>query len=226
MANGQPVPGPAPMPIVDHGQAVWGQAIGPVGPDTFQNAVVRMEDLTTGQMTTLATKAGAPTFQWPWIIWGQVTTGSDGYENIKNLQTGQQMQLQAKAATLALDGTSLAYDDINSLYLIDDFTQTPLKPNQLMSASGSIHFQWVTLSDRLVAWTEDAGVEVWDRTQHVFVRLPISNGRSDSWMQGRVLVWFDPEPADQQQQDIRNNLLPTPTLDILDTTTLPTKPVK
>lgn len=227
--GGNPVPGPAPMPTVDQGRVVWGQAIGTVSQATIDNAVVRMEDLTTGQVTTLATAAGSPAYQWPWVIWGQVTGGSGGFENLKNVQTGQETRLHVQAASLALSGKSLAYNDSGSLsgYLIDDFTSDPTQTKLLLAfrADSGRHVEFLTMSDRLVAWREDGGVEVWDRTQQAFVQLPISNGASDSWVQGHLLVWFDPEPADQQQQEMRNNLLPTPTLDIINTSTLPTAPV-
>jgi hypothetical protein len=211
---------------VDHDRVVWQQAIGQVSQDSLEKVVMRMEDLTTGQVTTLATKAGVPTFQWPWVIWGQLTTGIYQYVNIKNLETGQQTQLQLKAAILALAGNSLAYDDINSVYLIDDITQTPLRPRQLLSASGSGHFQWVTLSDRLVGWLEDGITEVWDRAQNLHVRLPVSGHASLAWVSGHLLVWSEAAESDaQQQQDFAKQLIPFSTFLVVDTSSLPSKPV-
>ena len=106
-----PVHGPVPYPVVDHGRLLWGQAIGEVEPDTLQNAVVMMEDLDTDEKTTLATKAGSPAMGWPWVAWDQQTTGNDGNVILHNLATGQQMVLASKPATVAISGTSIAYDD-------------------------------------------------------------------------------------------------------------------
>src|SRR5262249_1314087 len=117
------------------------------------------------------------------------------------------------------------YDDLNSVYLIDDITRTPLKPRQLLSASGSAYYQWVTLSDRLVGCLEDNSTEVWDRTQNLHVRLPVSGHPSQAWVGGHLVVWSEPESPDQQQQDTRSNLLQTSTLLIVDTSSLPAKPV-
>jgi hypothetical protein len=56
------------------------------------------------------------------------------------------------------------------------------------------------------------------------VILPVKNGQSESWVGGRTLVWSEPETKGQQDQDARTNLLPTPTLNVVDTTTLPSAP--
>jgi len=79
----------------------------------------------------------------------------------------------------------------------------------------------VTLNDRLVAWAQESVTQVWDRTLRRLVILPVRNGQSDSWVGGRTLVWSEPEAKGQQKQDARNNLLPTPTLNVVDTTALP-----
>lgn len=220
--NGQPVQGPAPLPVVNHGRVVWGQAMGPVSPQALTNAVVRMEDLTTGQVTTLATRAGNPFLVWPWIAWGQITTGSNGYVMLKNLETGRSMQLQAEPAGLWMSGTSLAYDNTTSVYLIQDITQGTDHSQQLATAANEAdHLQFVTLNDRLVAWSQYTVTQVWDRAQRRLVILPVTNGESDSWVDGRTLVWLQPESKAQQDQDSRNNLIPTPTYNVIDTTTLP-----
>lgn len=220
--NGQPVQGPSPMPVVDHGQVVWGQATGPVSPETLDNAIVRMEDLTTGHVTTPATKAGNPYLAWPWVAWGQLATGSGGHVVIKNLESGQSLEIQKQPTGLAIVGTSLAYDDTTSVYLIGDITHGIDNPQMLATAVNEAdHLQFVTLNERLVAWTQDSVTQVWDRAEQRLVSLPVTNGQSDSWVGGRTLVWLQPESKEQQDQDSRNNLIPTPIFNVLDTTTLP-----
>ena len=221
-ANGQPVQGSAPLPVVSNGRVAWGQAIGSVSPDTLSNAVVRMENLATGQVTTLATKAGNPYLAWPWIAWGQITTGSDGYVTLKNLENGQSRQLQAQPASLGMVGTSLAYDNTTSVYLITDITQGMESARMLATATNEAdHLQFVTLNDRLVAWSQDSVTQVWDRAERRLVTLPVTNGQSDSWVGGRTLVWLEPESQAQQDQDSRNNLIPAPTFNVIDTASLP-----
>ena len=66
--NGKPIPGPLSDVAVNHGLAVWGQAIGTgVQAGQTANAVVREADLATGEITTLATSAGSPQLSWPWL---------------------------------------------------------------------------------------------------------------------------------------------------------------
>ena len=179
---------------------------------------------------TLATKAGECNLSWPWASWGQITSGGGGYVVFKNLVTGQQEQLQEQPATIALDGASVAFDDLTSAYLIDNIaggTQDVRSVDtEFTTASGDAqHLQFVTVNDRLVAWNLDTGpVAVWDRIQHRLVQLPPDNGTSAAWVAGPLLIWLVPEPAAQQKQDDKAQLIGVPTLDVLDTTTLPTAP--
>ncbi len=226
--NGQPVAGPSPLPVVSHGRVVWGQAIGPLTPNSLSNAVVRMEDLeqlATGTVTTLASSAGDPSLAWPWIAWAQSTTDSEGYTALKNLETGQRLQLHQQPLSLGIAGKSLAYDDTSAVYLIDDITQDGVHAQLVAKAANEAdHLQFVTLNDRLVAWAQESMTQVWDRTLRRLVILPVHDGKSESWVGGRTLVWSEPEAKGQQEQDARNNLLPTSTLNVVDTLTLPSAP--
>jgi len=225
-AGGQPVAGPAPYPVVSAGYVIWGQAIGSVGPSTLDNAVVRMEDLATGQVRTLATRAGIPDLSWPWALWGQFssTAGSSGTGAIviTNLSTGQTEQLAQQPASISMADTSLAWDDTTSVYLLDDFTKGTNTSTQLAYASNpGDHLQFVTLNDRIVAWTSDSETQVYDRAEHRLVTLPVSSGRGVTWVGGHILLWMNPEPQSQQDYDTSHQLIPTPTLNIIDTSALP-----
>ncbi|MGZ6390443.1 MAG: hypothetical protein ACXWQZ_14425, partial [Ktedonobacterales bacterium] len=104
--GGKPVPGPAPFPAVSAGHLIWGQAVAPVSAAAIDNAVVKLADLTSGRVTTLATRAGNPELAWPWATWGQVGAASgEGYEQIVNLETGETHRLNAKPASLSMAGT-------------------------------------------------------------------------------------------------------------------------
>ncbi len=226
--NGQAVSGPYPTVVLDHGLLIWNQAVGPVSPATLDNAVVRTENLATGTVTTLATRAGAPlALSWPWVAWSQVTTGSGGYTLLKNLNTGQELHITIQSSYITLAGTSVAYTDIQGyrLYLLSDVTQSTTNPQILVQVEDAgDHIQYITMNDRLIAWAQYTAIQVWDRAEHRLVTLPISNGESDSWVGGHTLVWLDPEPKAQQDQDLRENLIPTPTFDVIDTANLPVLP--
>ncbi len=221
--GGKPVPGPWVAPIVSAGRLIWGQAVGPVGSDTLDNAVVRLEDLATGSVTTLATRAGAPQLEWPWAAWGQFgATNDEGYEVIRNLETGEEHRLDAKPASLAMAGTSMVYDDEKTAYLVDDFTHDPVQALAVARAIGlADYIQYVSLNDRLIGWIENEATRVYDRADRRLVDLPVTGHSSDSWVGGRLLIWTQPEPDDKQLYDSQHNLTPTPTLNVLDTTTLP-----
>jgi len=205
-----PVHGPVPYPVVDHGHVLWGQAIGEVGSDTLQNAVVMMEDLNTGEKTTLATKAGSPAIGWPWVAWDQQTTGSQGYVDLSNLVTGQHMTWSKQPATVAIAGTSIAYDDEYSIHIIDDFTHAPINAQLITGATNGDYAEFTSLNDRLIAWISTSSSLVYDRVEHRLVELPPSSGVTPGvirWVMGRLLVWLD-----------------VSTLYVIDTRTLPTAP--
>lgn len=233
-ADGTAAPGPSSPPGVGGGYVIWSQSLKPViqGDDaSLRSSVVRLKNLTTGQVTMLATKAGMSTLAWPWAAWGQMTVGTGGYIALKNLVTGQELRLQRQPATIALRGTSLAYDDLTAVYLNEDITVQNVggivDPGVRIAAAANEaeHLEWVTVSDRLVAWDQQiAQPPVWDRVLRREVLLPTTNGTSGAWVGGRVLLWFEPPPQDQAERDKRKGLNPLSTLNVIDTTTLPTSP--
>ena len=79
------------------------------------------------------------------------------------------------------------------------------------------------MNARLIGWMQVGPAEVWDRLLRVFVELPIRNGQSATWVQGNALVWLDPEPAEAQREDVDKNLYPTPDINVINVTTLPTR---
>lgn len=205
-----PVHGPVPYPIVDHGHVLWGQAIGEVGSDTLQNAVVMSEDLSTSEKSTLATRVGSPNLNWPWASWDQQTTESDGSVVLHNLANGQQVTLAAKPATVAIAGTSIAYDDQYSVHLIDDFTSSTLNAQLITGATSGDYTEFTTINDRLIGWISTSNSLVYDRVEHRLVALPASTGVTPGvvrWVGRHLLIWFDAS-----------------TIYVIDTRTLPSTP--
>jgi hypothetical protein len=103
--------------------------------------------------------------------------------------------------------------------LIDDITQGTNAYTQ--PVSGSDTFQYVTLNTCLVAWSAFSATEVYDRAERRLVTLPVTNGKSDSWVGFHTLVWPEPEPKAQQDYDTQHNLIPAPTWNIIATSRLP-----
>ncbi|MGH2511292.1 MAG: hypothetical protein ACRDGQ_01255 [Candidatus Limnocylindrales bacterium] len=201
--NGSPVPGPYPVPSVSNGLAVWGQAVGPMGanPSEMSNGVVREADLATGRISTLATSAGMPVIAWPWITWG-VWSGGTGYTRIEDLGTKQISRLDVMPPTIALNGRSAAYNDVesHSVFLIDDVAQSAAR----LIAQGvdaADHLEWITLNSRLVAWAQSTTTQVYDRAEQRVVALPMTFGRSAVYMCGPLAVWEDFDPGASGQDN-------------------------
>ena len=221
--NGQPVSGPNTPPVISGGHMIWSESLAPVKQGdaaSLQNAVVKLEDLSTGKITTLATGAGLSTMSWPQAAWGVYPTqsGAQGHMEIKNLQTGQDIYFPQQPSTFALDSASVAYDDGDAAFLVNDITTYHNNPQQI---SASTNVEYVTLNSRLVTWRQDtAQPVVWDRLFNRPVMLPMQNpvAQSEAWAAGSLLVWW-------QSQDPNSSNPKPPNLQIVDTSTLPATPV-
>ena len=156
-ANGQAVPGPFAGPVIDHDHVLWSETIGPVSSQNLSNSVVKLEDLTSGATTTLATSAGEVDLCWPWVTWAQAGPNSTGWQQFRNLVTGQTARLDDEASYLALSGTSIAYIDNNAtLYQITDITQGTSNPQMLWNAPLYGYLDFVTMNQRLIGWNQNS----------------------------------------------------------------------
>jgi hypothetical protein len=228
--NGEAVAGTMPSPVMDHGLIVWAQETAK-SPTDQPRSVVRALDITTGATTSLG--AGLdPTISWPWVAWRDesgrdkvrpdVPVASDTL-NVQNVQTQEIVRIHGSAESLTLDGRTLAVCQTRSLDAVNDFTKGLKASTTILSVSAPNHLQDVTMSSRLIGWTQVGPAEVWDRLLRVFVELPIRNGQSATWVHGNTLVWLDPEPPEAQRNDVEKNLYPTPDINVIDVTTLPTR---
>jgi hypothetical protein len=227
--NGAVAAGTMPRPVMDHGLVVWAQAT--TSATGAPASVVRMRDIASGTVTTLG--AGMdPRVSWPWVAWrdesgrDKVRTNEPVASDVMrllNVQTQEVLSISGSAQSLALSGVSLAICRARSLELVDDVAQHLHTPATILSVESPNHLQDVTISDRLIGWTEVGPAEVWDRLLRVFVELPIRNGQSATWTHGNTLVWLDPQSPEEQRQDVENNLYPTPDINVIAVTTLPTK---
>ena len=126
---------------VDQGKLLWSQFIGPAGPSTLANSVVKLDDLTTGNTSTLATGAICANLAWPLAAWSQLQADGNGGLAcgpgvIKNLVTGQTLPLAPGTAGPVISGTSVAYGDSQSVYLLNDETKSTTNPHTRPAGMG------------------------------------------------------------------------------------------
>jgi hypothetical protein len=228
--NGEAIAGTMPYPTSDHGLVVWAQETANSQADQ-PRSVVRMLDITTGAMTTLGTGLD-PHISWPWVAWRDesgrdkvrpdVPVASDTL-NVQNVQTRRILRIRGSAESLTLDGRTLAICEPLSLDVVNDLTRGLGASTTILHVNAPNHLQDVTMSARLIGWTQVGPAEVWDRLLRVFVILPIRNGQSATWVHRNTLIWLDPEPPEAQRDDVEKNLYPTPDINVIDVTALPAK---
>jgi hypothetical protein len=195
--DGHAVPEPEAWPVVNHDHVIGSQAIAAMQPGgaTIKNAVVRIDDLATGAITTLATAATAPTLSWPWAAW---QTGDTAHLWIQatNLSSGQTRRFAGAFAELAISGRTLVYNDPDALtlFIVDDVVSSDPPRILLHSSDIADHLQWPSVTERLIAWSQDTSTRVFDRARDGFVTLPVT-GLSASFVSGGLLVWAEPIPG-------------------------------
>lgn len=206
MRNGQPVSGPHSGPVVSNGYVLWSQPLASVTPGdvgSLDNVVVQMKNLSTGVATTLAKSAGEVALSWPWAAWAQVTSATDGYVEIQNMETDAHQRLYVQPTSMALDGATLVYNTtFTDVAMIADVSQ-PLTGKTVYStveATGPTYIQFPSASSRLLAWNESSGSPVplvWDRLLHKLITLPTTSSSQiyEAWTGGQLLVWDDPTLA-------------------------------
>lgn len=220
-ASGSPVPGAFSGPFVDSGHVLWAQPKGDVS-QSIDNLVVREEDLSSGQTQTLATGDLVWGLSWPWADWGSVAPKANS-TTLANLATGQRLTIPT-TGIVALSGTSVAYlPDLSTIDILDNFTRGTSTPLTLTPTTGVQSSWYLSLSQRLVAWSPTSGLTssraiVYDRQLRRYVSLPTTNGGEGmTWTGGHLLVWTDPQPISNP-----SGLDPAGTIDVIDTSTLPT----
>jgi hypothetical protein len=228
--NGEAIAGTLPYPAMDHGVVVWAQEAAS-SPTDQPRSVVRMLAIANGATTTLGVGV-APTISWPWVAWRD-ESGRDKVRleepvasdtlHAMNIQTQEALRIHGSAESITLDGRTLAICQTRSLAVVNDLSKGPSASTPILHVNAPNHLQDVTMSARLIGWTQIGPAEVWDRLLRVFVVLPIRNGQSAAWVHGNMLVWLDPEPPAAQREDVDKNLYPTPDINVIDVSTLPTK---
>ncbi len=163
LAEGSNGTSPTPFVELDHGVAIWSQLT--------TSPSVLMDDLATSAISTLSTNGGGPlAMSWPWVEYSD--GNGAGTQDIRNLVTGQIIQLPVHAAYLALQGTGVAYipQGLQSVQYIDDFTQPNPRPIYL---SVGTNLEFVSMNDRVVVWQTVAEITevVWDRVQHRMIEI-------------------------------------------------------
>ncbi|MEO7002992.1 MAG: hypothetical protein ABI068_14345 [Ktedonobacterales bacterium] len=224
-------------PVVSGDAVIWSQPTSPIvsNTDNPNKIAVKIENLTTGVVTTLATGAQNVALSWPWAMWIQIVPNYNpdgGDVTFRNMLTGQTIPLHLTGG-VALDGVSIAYDAPvlpgigNSgavMNLVPDITRST-QPQQIAAAPSITQpYDAATSNDRLVTWYEnDPQMQVWDRVEKRLVALPLPSQAGGGWVGGRILLWVTPAPGPEgQPHDGLQPLQTLQTLNLVDTATLPT----
>lgn len=198
-----------PQPQINQGHLVWDETTGEVTLDRA-NFVIRLRDMATGAVQTIATKAGNPVISWPWVGWGQVTTADGkGVEDFHNLQTGEQATIPVMADAVILVGTSLvyqlsgtAYDSTNFIYVPD--IRNPQDQTQQYAPSNFTSNSF-TFNGRYVGWHSGgsrAQPMVYDVQRQQAITLPVQyrpNGSEYTFVAGPYIVWEEDPNTDAQE---------------------------
>ncbi len=224
--NGQPDSGPNGGPVISNGRVVWSQPLAPVDANDLRNIGLKMEDLSSGVVSTVATGVGEFTFSWPWVAWTQADT-SNNELSVENLATHALQRLTQTAAAPTLDGSSLAYNYYTYVNLISDVSDMGAGQTIYTPPPGSNAHPVVTsLSARLIAWSDSSYPPIpllFDRAEGVYVTLPASASAPvyQAWTSDTLLVWSEGESSVQRMADAQKNLAPLSTLCVVQLASLP-----
>ncbi len=208
---------------VDHGIVVWAEAV-----QGSVHFAVKSADLTTGQVKTLTDNGFLPEISWPYVAWvetqkepsKQVKGVNKGVITILNLQTGAKKTLNGpdtpkyfafyngSLAWITARGKEVILTDVNETY-----QQTVAR------AEGDDSFEFPSMNDRLITWGSQSRTAVYDRLQHRLVTLKEGH-TGNHFVAARAVVWQEPAPKSTLSQPI------FPTINVLDTSQLPTTPAK
>lgn len=189
--------------LAGDGHLVWAEAPGSSsGQAAPLDAVVRVEDLHTGEVTTLAEQAEYPVASWPWVAWGSTgrRDGDPVLVIVANVATGQQVHLDMSYPTLVLHGASAVYGTFEHhiVCLVDDLAAgTAARP---ILADPDTDIEWMTVNDRAVGFAQQSlnselgkdPTQVYDRRLDALIDLPMIVGFSATYAVGPLVVWMTP----------------------------------
>ena len=227
--DGNPLASPYVLPKLDHSTVVWEEAttesskVKPIG--------VKSADLVTGQIKTLAPIGRTPHISWPYVGWAEPVSDPSAQENyaksvivMLNMETGEKKTLHNPNTPLYFSfykdtvmwittgGSEVRLTDINETYQKTLATTT----------SDIEHFQFPTISGRLVTWTSDKTEQVWDLLRNQLVTLS-DQSTVTACANGNGFVWAAGTFNDQDLKDKENGLISNRGVyNIIDTSTLPT----
>jgi hypothetical protein len=115
---------------------------------------------------------------------------------VTDLWSGQTRRFAGAFAELAISGRALVYNDPDALTLftVDDVASSDGPRVLLHSSDIADHLQWQSVTERLIAWSQNSSTRVFDRPREGFVALPVT-GLSASVVSGGLLVWAESIPG-------------------------------
>jgi hypothetical protein len=167
------------------------------------DAVVRIEDLRTGAVTTLAEHADHPVASWPWVGWASTDRAEGGPVQVMvtDIETGRRVRLDMAYPALALHGASAVFGTMehHMLCLVDDLAaDAPAEP---ILVDPDMDHEWLSVNDRAVGLAQrsvrggELGTEptqVYDLRLAALIDLPMIVGSSATHALGPLVVWMTP----------------------------------
>jgi hypothetical protein len=215
--GGMPALGSDGTTAVGRGVAVWSEAV----PDTGNSSrsVVKLADLTTGEVKVLGENGHIPAISWPHVAWLEVHAQEvqgqllgDTRIVVLNLETGDKKVLTKPQmpSGFAMWNGSIAWTTQKSdRLLLTDLNET--FEQTIVTARGTELLDAPYINDRLITWSGEGSTQVWDRKQNVLVTLT-TGVVTRHFVSPRSLVWIT--PLGPGPEDPKN-------INVLDTTLLP-----
>jgi hypothetical protein len=197
--DGKPVPTPNVQPKVDHGQAVWSS--GTVGSPLGTHVDSFIADLTTGDVRVLAQESLGAAIAWPVAIVGRHSSAAVlGTRLVAiNLATGAETDLHIENATYyAVTPNAVAWiDDSFQFIQIRELQSTSVRVVVDYRSQGQTgpRLQFLSMSERLLAWGQSGGAWAYDRKRNLVVRLATVEPFSFVYLKGTALEWLEGEKA-------------------------------
>jgi hypothetical protein len=204
------------IPQVDHGVAIWSEQRPsplPYSSARVVPAAVRWANLSTGEVTTLSEHGAYPALSWPVVAWleypsWQVDDSSIdvvGRVMLRNLETGENWELPnlPGLAGLALDGDTMFFTSVFG----QGFVTNLRGENPRLVAPDPGPYQRLTISERLITWSNAFTSPVYDRVldrlvyigmglrESAYPKIQVANGEALAWEEASNMVELEGKQA-------------------------------
>ncbi|QAT39769.1 hypothetical protein EQM05_05615 [Clostridium sp. JN-9] len=211
-SNDNGYPGPEPNPKLYRDEFIWSQVIG-IGSNNAPLINIKKYNLLNNKVTDLISQGANPNITKGFIIW----MGKDG--NNKNSKSAlfwnrnnksEQISTEDEVEYFANSGDSIAWSGhkfSSPNKWVIGFIENG-KDQLLLETDDSNAIQFLTMSSRLIAWTEYYKVQVYDRKLKKVVTLQDNDASySSTFTNENYLYWTTPiiQDSNTRQEDAKKN---------------------